>query len=151
MASVTVRYRKTGGEVIKISRAQPGVPAQTWADLNPTYWGVLSNPALPDGDQVRDWSTNPPGPMRTLGLAKIAIPGTKTVRNATAAEIAAWADAETEDQDAQDVEQAQAMLDHPRFGRALMAVLDEAEQMKPAGQRRTRDQIKAAVRGRVRR
>ena len=116
----TVLYRKNGDEVLKISlRDQPFTEADT------TYFGVLTNPSFPDGTDTRERLPDGNlGPARQLGFAKIAIPGTNTVRNATQAEIDAWAAAEQEDEDLQDAADADSLfMTHPQFRKVLKALV----------------------------
>lgn len=112
----TALYRINGGEVIKISGTD-----QTWPDRNTTYWGVLTDPSLPDGDQTRDID----GPLRELGFAKFADVGGNTVRNAIQAEIDAFAPAQSDDEDLQDAAGASALfLTHPRNRKLMTAFAD---------------------------
>ena len=67
------------------------------------------------------------------------------MRNATAAEIATFGAGEEEDDAGLDAEQASRLLDHPQFGKLFAAVLEEMEELKPAGQRRDVATIVAAV------
>lgn len=107
-------YRINGGEVVKISAT-----GQTWADRDTTYWGVLTDPPLPDGDQVRPID----GDLRTLGYAKINDAG--TVRNATQPEIDTFAPAQTADENLQDAGGAEDLfLNHPRFRKLMTAYSD---------------------------
>lgn len=113
----TVLYRTNGGEVIKISATN-----QTFADRDTNYWGVIADPAFPDGQNLRD--PGPPlGPLRELGFAKI-IDGA-TCRNATAPEIAAFISAETADNNLMDRDGAKALFQtHPRFRKMMIAFAD---------------------------
>lgn len=116
--ATTALYRINGGEVLKIS-----LKGQSFADRDAAYFGVLTDPSLPDGNTVRSM-TEPIGPMRVLGLAKIAVPATNTVRNATQAEIDAWAAAETADDNAQDAARvADLFANHPQWRKAFKALL----------------------------
>lgn len=144
----TALYRINGGEVLKISpRNQP------FAERDPAFWGVLVDPLLPDGTDVRaKLDDGLQGPLRVLGLAKIALAGSNTVRNATQPEIDGFAVAEQADEAAMDAEDARRFFDHPRFGKVFDALLEELEvATKPnPNQRRDRGQLRADVKGRVR-
>lgn len=116
--ATTALYRISSGEVIKISAA-----GQTFADRDATYWGVLTNPSLPDGSAVREALAGGVfGPFRQLGFAKIRV-GT-TVRNATQAEIDTFAAAETADDGAQDATEAASVINvHPRMRKVMKALV----------------------------
>ena len=109
----TVRYRKSSGEVLKIS-----LKGQTFAQLDTTYWGVFLSANFSDGV---DFS-----PLGQLGIAKIAIPGIpNVVRNATSAEIDTFAVRKLNDKNIQDREAARDFLrQHPRFRKVLTALVD---------------------------
>ena len=92
----TALYRLSSNEVIKIS-----VKNQQFAERDTAFWGVLTDPTTPDGTNVRNESTDPPGPLRELGFAKIAEPGLNNVRNATQLEIDTFEPAEIDDDLAQ--------------------------------------------------
>lgn len=112
----TALYRVSSGEVVKISLMD-----QAWPDRNTTYWGVLTNPSLPDGTDVRD----PAGDLRVLGYAKYADVGGNTVRNATQPEIDTYAAAQTDDENQQDADGADLLfLTHPRWRKLLTAYSD---------------------------
>jgi len=120
--AVTARYRIRSNEVEKIS-----LKGQTFSDRDIALSGVLTNPTTPDGTAVRDRSTEPPGPLRVLGLAKIAEPGTNNVRNATQPEIDTFAPAQTEDESIQDADGGGDLGDtHPRFRRLTKSILKGA-------------------------
>ena len=114
--ATTVQYRINGGEVIKISLAgQPftGLPGTE------VYWGVLTDPPLPDGTVIRDGDEE----LRVLGFAKINDGG--TVRNATQPEIDGWAAQETTDDNLQDRDGAIDLFQtHPRFRKMMIAFAD---------------------------
>lgn len=118
--ATTALYRINGNEVLKVS-----IKGQPFSDRDPIYFGVLTDPVLPDGAAVRQ--TLPDGtlgPMRVLGYAKIAVPGTNTVRSATQAEIDDWAAAETADENAQDAARvAELFQTHPQWRKAFKALL----------------------------
>jgi len=117
--ATTVLYRISSNEVIKISTR-----GQLFSDRDTTFWGVLTDPSLPDGNEVRDNSSSPPGPLRVLGFAKFAVVGTNTVRNATQTEIDGFAAPETDDDNQQDADRAADLGDtHPQFRRTFKAVL----------------------------
>lgn len=106
-------YRKSGGEVVKISATQ------TWPDVNSTYWGVLVAPTFTDGTEYRD----PNEDLRVLGYAKINDAG--TVRNATQPEIDNFITAETADDDLMDAQAAEDLfLTHPQFRKLMTAFAD---------------------------
>lgn len=112
----TALYRISSGEVVKISLMD-----QTWPDRNTTYWGVLTNPSLPDGTEVRD----PNGDLRVLGYAKYADVGGNTVRNAIQAEIDTYAAAQTDDENQQDADGAESLfITHPRNRKLMTAYSD---------------------------
>jgi hypothetical protein len=110
----TALYRLSSNEVLKIS-----VKNQSFADRDTTYWGMLTDPTLPDGSEVRD----PNGDFRVLGYAKI-VDGT-TIRNATQAEIDTFEGFEIDDENQQDADAAKEFLaSHPRFRKILVAMAD---------------------------
>ena len=118
--AVTALYRLNGLEVLKISPK-----GQTFADRDPAYFGVLTDPTLPDGNKVR--ATNADGtmgPLRVFGLAQIAVPGTNTCRLATQPEIDAWAAAEGTDDKALDAHRVGELFSaHPQWRKAFKALL----------------------------
>lgn len=118
--AMTALYRLNGLEVLKISPKN-----QTFADRDPAYFGVLTDPTLPDGNQVRATNTDGTmGPLRVLGLAQIAVPGTNSCRLATLFEIDAWALAEAQDDKALDAHRAGQFFDvHPQWRKAFKALL----------------------------
>jgi len=116
--ATTVLYRISSNEVIKISTR-----GQLFDDRDTTFWGVLTDPSLPDGNQVRDNTGELPGPLRVLGLAKFAVVGTNTVRNATQTEIDGFAAPETDDDNQQDASRAADLGDiHPQFRKMFKSV-----------------------------
>lgn len=124
--AVTALYRISSNEVIKIS-----TKGQPFSDRNPTYWGVLTDPNLPDGNQVRDVSVEPPGALRVVGFAKIAEPGVNTVRNATQGEINSFDAAEIDDENNQDAEQTVNLLrDHPQFRKFTKLIFKAMNQIR---------------------
>ena len=141
----TALYRKNGGEVIKIS-----IKDQSFADANSTYWGVLTDPAMPDGTEIRD----PNEADRVLGYAKI-VDGT-TVRNAVQAELDNFPVAELADENNQDADGAADLFQtHPRFRKMMIAFADiikdeinilRAEHGLPD---RTLAQLKTAISNRI--
>lgn len=111
----TALYRTSSNEVVKISLIN-----QSFSDRDATYWGVLTDPTLADGDQAVDSSGN----LRVLGIAKIALPGSNTIRNATQAEIDTFAGFQTTDESAQDAAEAINLFQtHPRFRKAFKAIV----------------------------
>jgi hypothetical protein len=116
----TALYRLASNEVLKIS-----LKGQSFAERNTARFGVLTDPALPDGTLVRSSANGTLGPLRQLGLAKIAVPGSNTVRNATQVEIDAFAAAEVDDENSLDAEAAIALLEtHPQFRKMMVAFAD---------------------------
>lgn len=112
--AITVLYRINGKEVIKISSK-----GQTFADRNGTYWGVLTDPPLPDGTEFK----NDDRELKILGFAKIW-DGTN-VRNATQAEIDNFVVAESDDDKLQDKDEAINLFKtHPRFRKMMIAFAD---------------------------
>ncbi len=113
----TVLYRIYGGEVIKISEK-----GQLFADRNVAYWGVLTDPPLPDGTDTRN-PTDPNVELRVLGFAKIW--DGSNVRNATQAEIDTFPIAEDADGKLQDKDSAIDLFqNHPRFRKMMVAFAD---------------------------
>lgn len=112
--TVTALYRISTGEVLKIS-----FNGQTFSDRDQTYYGVLTDPSRPDGNDATDASGN----FRVLNFAKFAVVATNTVRNATQGEIDAFSTGETTDQNAQDATQASSLLQtHPQLRKAFKAI-----------------------------
>lgn len=115
----TALYRISSGECIKISQKD-----QPFSDRDVTYWGVLTDPTLPDGTDTHDLSGAEPGVLRVLGWSKIAVPGSNTVRNALQVEIDTFATAELDDEGQQDADQAADLAEtHPRFRRLVRSML----------------------------
>lgn len=115
----TALYRISSNEVLKIS-----LKGQNFSDRDSAVWGVLTDPVLPDGSEVRDTSGPDPGPLRVLGFAKIAIVGSNTVQNATQPEIDTFALGEVDDDNQLDADQAAVLLDgHPQFRKILKAMI----------------------------
>ena len=111
---ITALYRKNGGEVVKISQK-----GQTFADRNQVYWGVLTDPPMPDGNQVRPEN----GELRVFGFAKINDSG--TVRNATQLEIYNFPAYEDNDENQQDADGGIELFEqHPRFRKIMIAFAD---------------------------
>jgi hypothetical protein len=107
----TALYRLNGGEVIKVSLTD-----QPFSEVNTTYYGVLTNPDLPDGAEIRD----PSGTARILGYAKFAEPSGPTVRNADQTELDNFPVAQAEDENLQDSAGAKDFLNsHPRWRKLL--------------------------------
>jgi hypothetical protein len=118
--AVTALYRKSSGEVVKIS-----LQGQLFADRNTTYWGVITDPVLPDGHAVR--ATNPDGtmgPLRVFGYAKhYPLTGT-TISNATQGQIDTYAAKEADDEQQQDADQVVILFEtHPRWRKAFKALV----------------------------
>lgn len=106
----TALYRLSSGEVEKISLTN-----QSFADRDTTYWGVLTDPTIVDGNVTR--------PLRVLGFAKIW--DGSVLRNATQPEIETFAPAEADDQSQEDADQAISFLEtHPVFRKQMIAFAD---------------------------
>jgi len=146
----TVLYRVNGGEVIKISPMN-----QTFDQRDTNYWSVATDPAFPDGTELReDLGNDQLGPLRTLGYAKIMDGG--SCRNATQGEIDGFAALETADENLMDREGARDLFQtHPRFRKLMIALSDiikdeinilRAEHGLPA---RTLVQLKTAMLNRM--
>jgi hypothetical protein len=143
--SITVLYRKSSGEVVKIS-----VKGQTFVDRNQTYWGVLTDPSLPDGNECRPEG----GDLRVLGFAKINDSG--TVRNATQPEIDSFAAFEDDDENSQDADAAIDLFEsHPRFRKMMIAFADVIKdeinilRQQHSLSDRTLEQLKTAIKNRI--
>ncbi len=143
--TITALYRKSSGEVIKIS-----TKGQPFTDADPQFWGVLIDSTRPDGDDVVDESGDLRGPLRELGFAKIADVGSNTARNATQAEIDTFESAQEDDENIESASRATDLLEnHPQFRRAFMALAAALEDALPPGQRRTKGQLIAAAKAHV--
>jgi len=118
----TSRYRLASFEVDKNSNKD-----QSFSDRDVTIFGVLTDPTFPDGTDVRDQSTDEPGPFGVLGFAKHAEPGVGpngNVRNSTQAEIDTYAAARVDDENQQDAERAADLGDvHKQFRKIFKALL----------------------------
>lgn len=132
----TALYRKSSNEVVKISLTD-----QQFSDINATYWGVLTDPTLPDGTVTHDSL----GALRVLGFAKIAnVPG-NIVRNATQLEIDTFALEQADDESLQDADAAISIFEtHPRFRKVMIAYSDILKDEFNICRSWTRD-LKAAV------
>lgn len=146
----TALFRKTSGEVVKISLRN-----QAFADADPTFWGVLTDPAFPDGTDVRDMDTDPAGPLRVLGFSKRAVPG-PIVRNATAPEIALFAPAQADDENQMDADRAGSLFEtDPQTRKLFTALMDVARievntlRAEHALAPRTLDDWRTAIRNRI--
>ena len=127
--ATTALYRIRSGEVVKIS-----LKGQPFSDRNPTYWGVITDPILPDGSAVRETlSDGTLGPLRMLGYAK-HYPGTgTTISNATQAQIDGYGAAETLDENAQDADRVEGLFTlHPQWRKAFKALLKRIIQVTNA-------------------
>ena len=115
----TALYRISSNEVLKISTKD-----QSFSDRDAAVFGVLIDPAIPDGTEVRE-QTDDLGPLRQLGFAKIAEPGASNVRNATQPEIDGFSVSEEDDDNVLDATQAQSLLlVHPQFRKMMTAFSD---------------------------
>ena len=112
----TVLYRKSSGEVYKISLIN-----QPFAAVDQTYWGILTDPPMPDGTDAREkLADGTIGPLRQGGFSKIW--DGSEVRNATGAEIAGFETAEAEDNKNADASGALELFKtHPQFRKAFTA------------------------------
>lgn len=118
--AITALYRKSSNEVIKIS-----TKGQSFSDRDSDVWGVLTDPVLPDGIQVRDISQDIAGPLRQLGFAKIAKPANNIIRNAIQSEIDTFSSAELNDDNQLDADQAKELIrTHPTFRKIFIAFVD---------------------------
>jgi hypothetical protein len=98
-------YRISGGEVLVASTTQD------FAERDATRFGVLTDPTLTDGAD--------------MAVKKIAIPGTNTVRNATAGEITTMATALAAELLADRRAAAKAVLDaSTATGQILRAIIE---------------------------
>lgn len=114
----TVLYRLSSNQVMKIS-----LKGQPFADRNTNYWGVLTDPPLPDGTENRETINGRLGPLGVLGFQKIVDSG--TVRNATQLEIDGFAAYATDDDNQQMADRAVELLsNHPQFRKLLTAYSD---------------------------
>jgi hypothetical protein len=124
--AVTALYRISSGEVVKIS-----LKGQSFADRNPAYWGVITDPVLTDGTTVR--AINPDGtmgPLRVFGLAKHYVGVGQDIRNATQAEIDTYAAKELADERQQDADQVAVLFEqHPRWRKAFKALVKRIVQV----------------------
>lgn len=111
----TVLYRTNGGEVVKISPTD-----QQFADRDSTYWSVATDPAFPDGTELREGGD---GPLRVLGFAKIMDGG--SCRNATQPEIDGFPAAQTADENLMDRDRARDLFEnHPNWRKMMIAYSD---------------------------
>ena len=115
----TALYRISSNEVLKIS-----VKDQSFSDRDTAVFGVLIDPATPDGTEVRE-QTDDLGPLRELGFAKIADTVGNDCHNAIQVEIDTFAAAEEDDENVLDATQAQSLLlVHPQFRKMMTAFSD---------------------------
>lgn len=116
----TALYRIASNEVLKVSTND-----QLFTDRDVTFFGVLTAPSVPDGTAVReDLGDGTLGPLRQFGFAKIAIPGSNTVQNATQPEIDAFGAPQIDDDNQQDADRAADLGDvHPQFRKVIKAIL----------------------------
>lgn len=118
--AVTALYRLRSGEVGKIS-----LKGQPFSDRNPAYWGVVTDPILPDGSVVRvSLPDGTLGPMRVLGVAKHYVGIGQEIRNATQAEIDTYAAAAAEDEQRQDADRVGQLFEtHPQWRKVFKALI----------------------------
>ena len=118
--AVTALYRISSGEVLKISPK-----GQTFADRDPAFFGVVTDPVLPDGNTVR--ALNPDGtmgPLRVLGFAKHYVGIGQDIRNATQGEIDTYAAKElTDDKQLDALRVGELFSVHPQWRKAFKALL----------------------------
>lgn len=111
----TVLYRVNGGEVVKISPTN-----QQFDSRDTNYWAVATDPAFPDGTELRQGGD---GPLRVLGFAKIMDGG--SCRNATQPEIDGFPAAEAADEALMDRDRARDLFqNHPNWRKLLTAFSD---------------------------
>lgn len=109
----TALYRKSSGEVRKISLRDQG-----FGDIDPDFFGVISDATYPDGTDCRDPDNN----LKIPGYAKILV-GT-VIRNATTQEIIDFFTYDEDDDNQQDANEAKDyFLNHPRFRRLIWAIV----------------------------
>ena len=118
--SVTLLYRISSNEVLKISPK-----GQTFADRDSAVFGVLTNPTLNDGNQVREELANGDvGPLRVLGFAQISNVGGNSAANATQGEIDGFNASQVDDESQLDADRAADLSDiHPHFRRLVKSML----------------------------
>ena len=118
--ATTVLYRKSSGEVLKISPK-----GQMFDFIDDTYFGYLSDPSFPDGTENRERIPDLGfGPPRQLGYQKIAIVGNNEVRNATQEELDGFEAYKVEDDNQLDATGAIAFIqNHKRFRKVFKAIL----------------------------
>ena len=118
--ATTVLYRKSSGEVLKIS-----IYGQMFDNINGDYFGYLTDPSLPDGTHNREiLQDGILGPLRELGFQKIAIPSASEDRNSTQLEIDGFEAFKVEDDNLQDATGAADFIQkHPRFRKIFKALL----------------------------
>jgi hypothetical protein len=134
-------YRKSSGEVVKISHMDSTFPRH-----DSFYFGVMSNINAPDGMEFRErLGDGTLGPYKVFGFAKFADVATNTVRNATIQEIDTFVTEEDSDKDSQLAENAEnVLIRHPVFKKIFEALVEEVDNPGP-----TRvDGIKNRLRGR---
>jgi len=115
-----VLYRTSSGEVLKITQDIPS--PQTFADIDPLFWTVLTDPVLTDGFANKSVLGADLGPSRELGFQK-HFDGA-SVRNAIQSEIDGYQALQESDEAIEDVDEAQKFIDtHPRLRRVFKALL----------------------------
>jgi len=118
--ATTVLYRKSSGEVLKIS-----IQGQVFDNINGDYYGYLTDPDLPDGTNNRNILPDGTlGPLREAGAQKIAIPSAALVRDAEQFEIDGFEAYKIDDDNLQDATGAADFLEnHKRFRKIFKAIL----------------------------
>ena len=118
--ATTVLYRKSSGEVLKIS-----IKGQMFDNINSDYFAYLTDPDLPDGTNNRNVLPDGTlGPPREAGAQKIAIPSAALVRDADQSEIDTFEVFKVNDEKLMDATGATAFLEtHPRFRKIFKALL----------------------------
>jgi len=123
---VTVLYRKSSGEVLKISPH-----GQKFDEINGDLFGYLSDPDFPDGKYNREIKDEKLGPSRVKGFQKIAIPQENLVRNATQKEINSFDNYIREDEKVMDANAALNLFEsHPRFRKVFKALSNALEEIE---------------------
>lgn len=113
-SATTVLYRISSGEVCDIS-----VSDSQFLEFDATYFGVLTDPPFPDGNE---WRT----PQGTRGLGYTKINDNGTVRNATQQEIDGFDLYVESDENARIAENAKSLMQNdPKYRRIFIALIKE--------------------------
>jgi hypothetical protein len=123
MADKTALYRLSTREVVKISNKVGTKEPQSFPDMNPVYWGVLTDPTVGSGVPdvlVLDVDSKP---SRVQGEAVHANVAGTEIRLASQAEIDTYSPGETEDAKQQDADGAENLAEtNPRFRKVFKAM-----------------------------